>query len=70
MNWFVIEADMKFVIYKDAGGYWRWTLYGDNNRIVADSGEGYHRRSDAESGIALVKQTVGDTPTLERKSVA
>lgn len=60
---------MKFVIYKDAGGYWRWTLYGENNRIVADAGEGYHSRNEAESGIEIVKQTFGGTPILERQTL-
>ncbi len=58
---------MKFVIYKDAGGYWRWTLYGENNQIVADAGEGYYSRAEAESGIAVVKQTLDTTPVLERQ---
>lgn len=61
---------MRFVIYKDAGGYWRWTLYSEDNRIVADSGECYYRRADAESGIELVKQTLRTTPVVERATAA
>lgn len=38
---------MKFVIYKDRSGEWRWRLVARNGRIVADSGEGYTRRRSA-----------------------
>ncbi|AVW92519.1 YegP family protein [Celeribacter baekdonensis] len=48
---------MYYVLYKDAGGYWRWRLRAANNKTIADSGEGYFNRSDALSGIALVKQS-------------
>ncbi|WP_226467614.1 YegP family protein [Luteimonas panaciterrae] len=56
---------MYFKLYKDTGGYWRWTLYSANNRKIADSGEGYHNKSDAEAGINLVKSTGYSTPVKE-----
>lgn len=56
---------MYFKLYKDAGGFWRWTLYAANNRKIADSGEGYHNKSDAEAGINLVKSTSYSTPVRE-----
>lgn len=37
----------RFQCYRDAAGEWRWRLYAPNNRIVADSGEGYSRKADA-----------------------
>ena len=48
---------MKFTLYKDTAGYWRWTLYAANSRKVADSGEGYHNKADAQAGINLVKSS-------------
>lgn len=36
---------MKFEIYTDAHGEWRWRLLSRNGRIVADSGEGYTSRA-------------------------
>lgn len=36
---------MKFTLYKDKAGEWRWNLKASNGRIVADCGEGYKRRS-------------------------
>jgi uncharacterized protein YegP (UPF0339 family) len=57
---------MYFALYKDIAGYWRWTLYAANNRKIADSGEGYVNKGDAQGGIALVKSTNTSTPVYER----
>ena len=57
---------MYFALYKDVAGYWRWTLYAANNRKIADSGEGYFNKADAQSGISLVKSTNAATPVYER----
>ena len=48
---------MRFELYRDAGGQWRWRLRARNGEIVAESGEGYVRREDCEHGIALVRQS-------------
>ncbi len=45
-----------FVVYVDAAGQYRWRLFAQNNKIIADSGEGYRAQSDCEHGIRLVKQ--------------
>jgi uncharacterized protein YegP (UPF0339 family) len=42
----------RFVVYQDRAGEWRWRLLAANNRIVADSGEGYTRMRDCERAIA------------------
>lgn len=46
---------MFYFLYKDTGGYWRWTLYAANNRKIANSGEGYHNKADCLAAINLVK---------------
>ncbi|MBL3607258.1 YegP family protein [Rhodovulum sulfidophilum] len=46
---------MTYQLYKDANGFWRWTLFAANGRKIANSGEGYHNKSDAVSAINLVK---------------
>ena len=46
---------MRFELYRDAVGHWRWRLRVQNGNVIADSGEGYARREDCEHGIALVK---------------
>lgn len=38
---------MRIEVYEDAAGETRWRVKADNNRVVADSGEGYQNRSDA-----------------------
>jgi uncharacterized protein YegP (UPF0339 family) len=37
----------KFVVYRDAKMEWRWRLVARNGRTIADSAEGYKRRSGA-----------------------
>lgn len=44
-----------FEVYKDKKKEWRWRLQAANNRIIADSGEGYKNRSDCIHGIQLVQ---------------
>lgn len=44
---------MKFIIWQDAKGEWRWTLRARNGRIVADSAEGYTSRRAA---VAMLKR--------------
>jgi uncharacterized protein YegP (UPF0339 family) len=45
-----------FSVYKDTAGGWRWTLWADNNKRIADSAEGYKNRADCIAGIGLVKR--------------
>ena len=52
----------KFQLYEDRASEYRWRLRADNNKIIADSGEGYTNKSDCEHGISLVKQLA---PTAE-----
>lgn len=55
---------MRFELHKDHAGEWRWRLRATNGNVVADSGEGYRRREDAERGIAICK-TSADAPTVD-----
>lgn len=57
---------MHFVLYRDTANYWRWTLYANNNKKIADSGEGYWNKADAQHGISLVTSTTSSTPIYER----
>ena len=50
---------MYYRLYKDAVGYWRWTIFASNMRKIADSGEGYINKVDALNGINLVKSSAG-----------
>ncbi|GJE61179.1 YegP family protein [Methylobacterium trifolii] len=55
---------MRFELYRDAKGEWRWRLRVPNGNVVADSAEGYARREDCEHGIGLVRQS-GSAPTVD-----
>lgn len=53
-----------FFIYRDAVHQYRWRFYAPNNRIIAESGEGYVNRADCEHAILLVKRH-SPTATVE-----
>jgi len=42
-------------IYRDAAGQWRWRLCSANNRIIADSAEGYTRRRSVRRAAEAVQ---------------
>ena len=54
---------MSFRVYRDVRGEWRWRLTAANNRVIADSGEGYRNRTDCLRAIELVKRS-GLAPVL------
>ena len=49
-------AEPQFEVYKDRAGEWRWRLRASNNRVIADSSEGYKNKQNCVHGIGLVKQ--------------
>jgi len=55
---------LKYQMYKDVQSYWRWRLLAANNKIIANSGEGYYNESDCLHAISLVKSTK-DTPVYK-----
>lgn len=46
---------MKFVVYRDAAGEYRWRLVASNGKVVA-SGEGYKNKADCLSTIASIQK--------------
>jgi uncharacterized protein len=46
---------MRYIIFKDSTGQWRWHLRAANGRVIANSGEGYGNKADCQSAIELVK---------------
>lgn len=49
------ERFMKFEMYRDEAGEWRWRLKAVNGLIIATSGEGYVNKEDCRAGCMLVK---------------
>ena len=56
---------MRYVLYIDIGGYWRWRLVADDNRTLADSGNGYLDKADCLAAIELVKKS-GTAPVYDQ----
>lgn len=56
---------MKFTVYKDASGEFRWRLQADNNRTIADSGEGYGNEADAIHAIDLFRREAPDAKVVD-----
>ena len=52
---------MSYHLYQDSQRHWRWRLQASNNRIIADSGEGYLHKQDCLSAVRLV-QGSGNAP--------
>ncbi len=55
---------MKFVIYKDTGGKYRWRLVAGNSQTVASSGEAFESQSNARRAAENVKDNAGSA-TIE-----
>ncbi|KQP31660.1 hypothetical protein ASF49_09455 [Methylobacterium sp. Leaf104] len=55
---------MRFELFRDSAGGWRWRLRSQNGNVVADSAEAYVRREDCEHGISLVKGSA-TAPTVD-----
>lgn len=53
---------MKFEVYKDRAGEWRWRFVTNRRRVIADSGEGYVNKSDCENAIVLIKIHAREAP--------
>lgn len=56
---------MKFEVYKDKAGEYRWRLLASNGQLTADSGEGYTRRKDAHRAIAALLTAINDTVIVD-----
>lgn len=53
---------MKFEIYKDKRGEWRWRLKARNGKILAVSSEGYASQIDVHRCVSFVIDTHRHTP--------
>lgn len=51
-----------FHVIRDKANQYRWRLRADNNKIVADSAEGYINKNDCLAGIAIVKKEAPSAP--------
>lgn len=56
---------MRYVIYRDSKGEWRWRFVAPNNQIIAESSEGYINQSDCRHSIELMKRS-NDAPVYRQ----
>jgi len=49
-----------FEVYRDNAGGWRWRLVHRNGNILADSGEAYTRRNDANRAVERIRTGIDD----------
>jgi uncharacterized protein YegP (UPF0339 family) len=50
------DDTLKFELYADKAGEFRWRLKAGNGAILATSGQGYKAKADAEHGIERIMQ--------------
>lgn len=55
----------RFELYEDRRGEYRWRLRHQNGNIIADGGEGYTKRREAENAIDRLQTNVDSADTLE-----
>lgn len=48
---------MRFETYQDVEDNFRWRLLADNNKIMADSGEGYENAEDRDAAIEMFRES-------------
>lgn len=53
---------MRFVIYKDQRGEWRWRLRARNGKIIADSAEGYKQKNQVIKRIQGMHDAFNRSP--------
>ena len=53
-----------YKLYVDVNRQWRWRYLASNGRIIADSAEAYHNKTDALNGINIIRNS-GNSPVYE-----
>jgi uncharacterized protein YegP (UPF0339 family) len=56
---------MKFEIYPDAGGKYRWRLIASNGQNIASSGESFDSKSNARRAAENVRDNAGKADIVE-----
>jgi uncharacterized protein YegP (UPF0339 family) len=59
------ESQTTFELYEDSAGEYRWRLRHDNGNVIADSGEGYASKSNAERAMAGVREHAASADYLK-----
>jgi uncharacterized protein YegP (UPF0339 family) len=57
-------SQARFEVYEDSAAEWRWRLRHRNGNLIADSGEGYTRKHNAQKGMQSVRRNALGAETL------
>jgi uncharacterized protein YegP (UPF0339 family) len=49
-------SNMEFELYEDAEGKWRWRLWSASGENIANGGQGWKQKQNAETEIILVRK--------------
>lgn len=55
---------MRFEVYADKRGEWRWRFAASNGRIICVSSEGYRTRRGCRRSLRLVMDALGRGPPM------
>ena len=61
-------SQARFELFEDRSGEWRWRLRHRNGNVIADSGEGYSSRSNAQQGLNSVRRNAPGAAQLQLES--
>jgi len=56
---------MKFEIYADQGGNYRWRLVAANGQTIASSGESFASKSNAKAAAENVRDNAGKATVVD-----
>lgn len=60
---------MKFELYQDKAGQWRWRLVAKNGKITADSGESFHSQGNARRAAKAVRDSIAKADIIITKEI-
>ena len=61
---------LKFEVYQDAAGAYRWRLKSGNGQIVGTSGQGYKARADCEHAVDVIKKGAAEAEVVDEAAKA
>ena len=64
----VVGSKAHFEVYEDVGGDHRWRLTHRNGNIIADSGEGYASKDNAEDGVESVRTNAPGAYVIDKST--
>lgn len=58
------EMNYYFQLYQDVSNHWRWRLVAGNGKLIANSGEAFYSKENAQRSAQLVQSIAGSAPII------